>query len=93
MADPLAETAYSCGRCCLKVAGIVLAMQGDPCRDGSLPESVLPPIHANELDQATIGGQSVKDMPIEIVRFFRGDRWTPAMLEYVATKINSTPTP
>lgn len=85
----IAEVRCTCGRMVLFVAGIALAMEGDKCRDGSLPESVLEPIPEEELARATIGGKPVKDMPIEVVRFFRGDYWTGPMLEYVAGRINA----
>lgn len=85
----LAEVCLSTGRQYLSVAGFVLAMEGDPCRDSNnIPEEALPPIPEAELARATIGGKSAKDLPIELVRFFRGDNWTPEMLEYVAAKIN-----
>lgn len=84
----LAEVRLSTGRQYLSVAGVVVAMEGDPCRDSDLPESILPPIPEQELATATIGGKPAKNLPIELVRFFRGDNWTPAMLEYVAQKIN-----
>lgn len=89
MKQPLAEVIYSMGRCHLQVAGIVIATQGDKCRDGSLPESVLPPIPEAELETATIGDKRAKDLPIELVRFFRGDNWTPQMIQYVADQINA----
>lgn len=85
----LAEVRLSTGRQYLTVAGFVLAMEGDPCRDSSgIPESILPPISEAELARATIGGKPAKDLPIDVVHWFRGDNWTPEMLEYVATKIN-----
>jgi hypothetical protein len=86
--EPLAEVRLSCGRQHLFVAGIVLATEGDRCRDGSLPEEVLPPIPPEELGHATIGDKPARDLPVEVVRWFRGDCWTPQMLEYVASKIN-----
>jgi len=86
----IAEVVLSMGRHHLRVAGFYLATEGDKCRDGSLPEDVLPPIPADELEHATIGGQPVKDMPRDVVRFFRGDCWTPAMMEWVAARINET---
>jgi hypothetical protein len=86
--EPFAEVVLSMGRHHLKVGGFILGTEGDKCRDGSLPESVLPPIPPEELEEASIGGKPAKDMPIEIVRFFRGDYWTPAMMEYVAGRIN-----
>src|SRR5437868_2791622 len=82
--EPLAHVGLSTGRHYLTIAGVIVAMEGDPCRDANLPESILPPIPAAELEQATIGGKPAKDLPINVVRFFRGDRWTPAMLEWVA---------
>lgn len=85
----LAEVRLSTGRQYLTVAGFILAMEGDPCRDSSnIPEDVLPPIPEAELASATIGGKPAKDLPIDMVRWFRGDNWTPEMLEYVAAKIN-----
>ena len=87
----IAEVIYSMGRCHLKVAGFVLATEGDKCRDGSLPEEVLPPIPGEELATATIGGKRAIDMPIGVVRFFRGDCWNQNMIKYVADKINEHP--
>jgi len=85
---PLAEVRVACGRCFLSVAGIAVAMETDPCREISIPEALLEPIPQHELDNAYIGGKAAKDLPIEVVRYFRGDSWTPKMLDYVADKIN-----
>ena len=85
----LAEVRSSCGRYYLSVAGCVVAMEGDKCRDNNLPESVLPPIPPEELEHATIGGKRAKDLPIDVVRFFWGDRWNLGMLEHVASRINN----
>jgi hypothetical protein len=84
----LAEVGFSCGRHYLSVAGIAVAMEGDKCRDGGMPEEVYDPIPPEELENATIGGKPVKDMPIKMVRFFRGDVWTKKMFDYVAGRIN-----
>lgn len=89
MKEPLANVRLCCGRNCLFVADMVLAMEGDKCRDGDFPEEVLPPIPPEELERATIGDKRAKDLPIDVVRFFRGDNWTPKMLEYAAEKINA----
>ena len=86
----VAEVVCCMGRLHLRVAGFYLATEGDKCRDGNLPEEVLPPIPAEELEHATIGDKRAKDLPIGVVRFFRGDLWTGEMLEYVAEKINAT---
>lgn len=83
-----AEVGFSCGRHYLKVSGIILAMEGDPCRDGGLPEDVYEPIPEAELSSATIGGKPSSEIPLKLVRFFRGDRWTEKMLEYAASRIN-----
>ncbi len=88
MKEPLAVVNFSCGRYYLKVAGVVVAMEGDRCRDSNMPESVLEPIPAEELEQATIGGQPAKNMPLDVVRFFRGDNWNKAMLQWTADQIN-----
>lgn len=85
---PLAEVRLSCGRCYLSVAGIAVAMEGDKCRDGNMPEEVLPPIPEHELEHAMIGDQRAKDLPIGVVRFFRGDCWDEKMLEHAAKVIN-----
>jgi hypothetical protein len=87
MAD-VAEVRLSCGRWYLSVCGIVLAMEGDPCREGSLPEEVYPPISPEELENASIGDKPAAELPMEIVRFFRGERWTKEMLSWVAGEIN-----
>lgn len=85
----LAEVRFTCGRYYLSIAGIAMAMEGDPCR-AMLPESVCDPIPAQELDTATIGDKRAKDLPIDVVRFFRGDNWTQTMMEYVAEVINTS---
>ena len=84
----IAKCYCCCGRFVLEVAGIVVAMQGDKCRHDGIPEEFLEPIPQEELDRATIGGKSVKDMPMQLVRFFRGDNWTPEMLRWAADSIN-----
>jgi hypothetical protein len=86
--EPVAEVRFSCGRHYLSVCGFAVAMEGDRCREGKLPEDVMPPIPEEELAQATIGGKPASEMPTHLVRFFRGDNWTQAMLEYVAAQIN-----
>ena len=83
----LAEVLFTCGRHYLNVAGIAVAMEGDPCRE-MLPEECLEPISKEELENATIGGTPARDLPIGTVRFFRGDKWTKKMLEYAADQIN-----
>jgi hypothetical protein len=85
----LAEVVLNTGRWHLRVAGWYLATEGDKCRDGNLPEQVLPPISPEELKRATIGGRPAKDLPIDMVRLFRGDCWTEKMLRYVADQINA----
>ena len=89
MPEPLAVVLFGCGRLYLSVAGIAVAMEGDKCRDSHMPESVLPPIPEEELAQASIGGKPAKDMPLDVVRFFRGDNWNKAMLEWAADRINA----
>jgi hypothetical protein len=86
----LAEVRASCGHYYLEVAGISVAMAGDVCREGEIPEELHDPIPEEELAHATIGGQPAKDMPIDIVRMFRSSHWNKAMLEWVANKINSS---
>ncbi len=88
MTEPLAEVRLSCGRWFLQVAGFALAMQGDRCREGKLPEEVYPPVPAEELAHAKIWGRPAAALPPDIVRFFRGTNWTKEMLEYVAAAIN-----
>ena len=88
----IADVKCSCGRFYLEVAGIAVAMQGDNCR-ASLPEECLDPIPSEELEAASIGGKPAKDLPIEHVRFFRGERWTKESLEYVAGVINDAAAP
>ncbi len=88
MSELLADVRLSCGRHYLQVAGFVLAMEGDPCREAQLPEEVYPEIPEEELAHATIGDKPANELPRDIVRFFRGVRWTPEMLRYVADVIN-----
>ncbi len=83
-----AEVVLLMGRHRLMVAGFYLASEGEPCRDGNLPESVMPPIPDEELAAAMVGDKRAADLPVRVVRFFRGDNWTPEMMRYVADKIN-----
>jgi hypothetical protein len=87
-AAAIAEVGFSCGRHYLSVAAIILAMEGDKCRDGNLPEDVYEPISTEELAAASIGGRPVRDMEPRVVRFFRGEYWTPKMLRWAAERIN-----
>lgn len=90
----IAKVFLSMGRWHLKVAGFVLATEGDKCRDANLPEEVFDPIPEEELARASIGGKPAKELPIEMVRWFRGDNWNEKMMRYVADKINeSSPQP
>lgn len=84
----LAEVKFSTGRYYLDVAGIAVAMEGDKCRD-TLPDDVAAPIPEDELERASIGGKPAKDLPLHIVRFFRGERWRKESLEWAAEKINA----
>ncbi len=84
----VARVRCSCGRWFLEVCGFALAVEGDPCRDVGLPESVLPPIPASELAAASIGGRPAAELPLAVVRFFRGERWTEASLRWVAAEVN-----
>jgi hypothetical protein len=86
--QPLAEVRGTCGRWVLFVAGIAVAMEGDPCRDGNLPPEILDEIPAEELAHATVGGRPAAELHLDIVRFFRGDRWNEAMLRWAAGRIN-----
>jgi hypothetical protein len=90
--EPLAAVRTYAGRYYLSVAGIVLAMQGDKCRDSDFPEHVFDPIPAEELARASVGGTPATELPIEVVRFFRGDVWNQKMLEFAANKINEAAT-
>lgn len=84
----LAEVGFSCGRSYLSVAGIAVAMEGDKCRDGDMPEEVYEEIPEFEMAHGTIGGKPVKGMEPALIRFFRGSCWTRKMLEYAAKVIN-----
>lgn len=86
---PLAEVVLSMGRCHLRVGGVYLATEGDKCRDGNIPEHVLPPVPPEELASASIGGEPAASLPTSVVRFFRGDNWTTEMMEWAADKINA----
>jgi len=83
----LASVKSSCGRQYLEIAGIAIAMEGDPFR-GTLPEDCLEPIPDYELETAMIGDKPAKELPVELVRFFRGEKWTTKMLERAAYIIN-----
>lgn len=88
-AEPLAEVRLACGRQYLSVAGVAVAMEGDPMRDADLPEEAYEPIPADELDRATIGGKPVKGMDPRVIRSFRRDVWSPRTLDFVAKRINA----
>ncbi len=83
----LAEVRSSCGRAVLYVAGIAIAMEGDKCRH-LVPEEFAERIPPEELERASIGGLTCKDIPLDVVRFFRGDNWQSTSLEWAAKTIN-----
>lgn len=83
----IAEVKLSCGRFYLEVCGIVVAMEGDPCRH-SLPDEAAEPIPQQELEDAMIGDKKASDLPLDVVRWFRGERWSRKSLEWVAGEIN-----
>ncbi len=83
----IAEVRSCCGRFVLFVADIAVAMEGDKCRQ-VLPDEVAEPIPEHELQTATIGGEPVSEMPLDIVRFFRGETWSRKSLEWAASQIN-----
>lgn len=85
--EPLAEVRLTCGRLVLFVADIAVAVQGDRCRH-ELPNEVAERIPSNELERASIGGKSCKDLPLPLVRFFRGQNWDKKSLEWAAEQIN-----
>ena len=91
--EPIAEARFGCGRSYLSVADVVLAMEGDKCRDGDMPNEVYDPIPAHEYETATIGGESINGMDECLIRVFRGSTWTPKMLKFVADKINAATKP
>lgn len=84
---PLAVVGFTCGRHYLDVAGIAVAMEGDMCRQ-LLPSDVAEPIPEDELKLATIGGKPCSELPLDLVRTFRGERWTPKSLQWAAGTIN-----
>lgn len=85
--EPIASVRFSTGRHYLNVAGISVAVEGDKCRD-MLPEEVSEPIPQEELERATIGDKRATDLPLHIVRFFRGECWRKESLEWAADRIN-----
>jgi len=72
----IARIGLSCGRLYLEVSSIIVAMEGDVCRDSTIPEKYRTPV-------IKIDGK-----PIELVRYFGGSAWNEEMLEYVRDKIN-----
>jgi hypothetical protein len=84
----IAEVGFSTGRCFLKVAGVIVAMEGDKCRD-IFPEEACEPIPEEELERAWIGDKRAKDVPLHMVRFFRGDNWREKSLQWAADRINA----
>jgi len=88
MKRKIAKVQLSCGRYFLSVCGFVLAMEGAPCRESQIPEKFMPKIPPEEMAWASVGGKPASELPIEVVRFFRGDNWTREMLNYVADEIN-----
>jgi len=86
--EPIANVRLCCGRLVLFVAGIAVAMEGDKCRHSGFPEEVLPPIPQEELEHAYIGDKKASELPLNVVRFFRGDNWHGPSLEFTAAEIN-----
>jgi len=84
----IAEVCFSMGRSYLKVGGVIVAVEGDKCRE-ILPVEAADPIPEEELAQATIGGKPAKDMPPHLIQFFRGECWREKSLEWAAKRINA----
>jgi hypothetical protein len=63
-------------------------MEGDRCRTAEIPEGLEDPIPEHELNIATIGGLSIREIAPDVVRFFRGSHWNKAMLDWAAKAIN-----
>jgi hypothetical protein len=85
---PIAEVLLSCGRYYLSVAGISLAIEGETCREGNLPDQLYDTVPEEEFANATIGGRPIRNLNPAMVRVFRGSLWNKEMLEYVADRIN-----
>jgi len=86
--EPIADVRLCMGRQHLFVGGIVVATEGDSCRHMT-PVELSDPIPEEELEHATIGGEPIKSMDPETVRFFRGEQWRPKTLEWAADQINA----
>lgn len=89
MSKQIAEVGFSCGRSYLKVAGVIVAVEGDRCRDcGNIPEEFKDPI-PDHVYEGTIGGKPItRDMDPDLIRFFVGENWSEKMLCYLANRIN-----
>ncbi|AMV31305.1 hypothetical protein VN12_04255 [Pirellula sp. SH-Sr6A] len=82
-----AEVKFSTGRHYLSVAGIAVAMEGDACRH-HLPDEAAEPIPQQELENAMIGDKKASELPLDVVRWFRGERWSEKSLQWAADQIN-----
>lgn len=87
MSEKLASVESSYGGYYLDIAGIVVAMEGDDCRH-MLPEEAAKEIPKEELERAMIGDKKASELPLDIVRFFRGQKWDFKSLSWAAKKIN-----
>lgn len=86
--DEVATVGLSCGRYYLEIAGIAVAVEGDACRH-MLPEEAAEEISQDELDRASIGDKKASELPLDVVRFFRGQAWDGKSLRWAAKKINA----
>lgn len=77
----IAKVGLSCGRLYLEVSGIIVAMEGDKCRDSSIPDEYRTPM------PESITKDNV--LSLGMIRFLYGSEWNEKMLEYVADRINS----
>jgi hypothetical protein len=73
----------------LRVCGLSLTSTSSPCRDSSVPEEYREKIPEEELSVAVVGGSPAKDLPRDVVRFFRPENWTESGLLWATLTMNS----
>lgn len=88
--EPLAFVGLACGRQYLKVGGVIVAMEGDVCRDATIPaECCERRVDTIALDSLTNGRVMDEERFESIKRMCTRDVWNAKSMEWTAKQINS----
>jgi hypothetical protein len=89
MAEPLAAVRVSCGRAYLSIGGMIIAVEGDPCRDSTLVGNFAPRNLGDTPPPSLTIPPSIDYVVDRYIPYSVRHVWSPGMLEAVAHRINA----